>query len=128
MDLSRFLLKYKKEVHESLNYLWEAAAELREVFSREFQTSQLMPALNSYILIGSKWCKQKYPIPAFKFSIGEVSVNLESASAVISVYSSTINEKFLAAVTKHTSIEIYGGKNFLHTFYKSPMKVAGKTA
>ncbi len=126
MDPLEFLSKYKKEIHESLNHLWEMALELREVFNQEYQVSKLTPAFNNYILVNGKWLEQKYPIPSFRFSIGEVSVNLEFISAVIGIYSNTLNEKFLETIVKYADIEVYGGRNFLHTFYESSMKIDPK--
>jgi len=126
MDPLLFLTKHRREIHESLNYLWKIAAELREAFSREYRTSEITPAFNSYILLNGKWSKRKYPLPSFRFSIGEVSVNLGFVSAVIGVYSRSLNEEFLEAIIEYTDIEIYGGRNFLHTFYEGSMKVSPK--
>jgi len=128
MEEVNFLLKHRYEIHKSMNYVWKVADRLRREFAKEHLTSLITPTFNNYIRINERWDKQEYPVPVFKIDVGEVIVNLDSASTVIGVYSKSLTENFLKELIelKGTNIEIYGGQNFFNTFYEKGMKVCSR--
>lgn len=119
-----FLRERLEEVHNALNFIWDTAHKLRELLSMEFRVSDVKPALNNYIRLGGRWEKQLYPIPVIRTDFGEVGVNLDGVYAVVGVLVDSINEEFLAELMSGLRVEIYGGTDFLRTFYAPDMKIS----
>jgi len=110
-----------KSIHDFLNELWDLAWNLLTEFdNRGLRVSDIRTSFNNHILIEGKFEKQRYPLPCiFLRDGGEILVQLDKICVTIAIYTETVTAEFLRDLIRDLGnyIEIFGGRNFLKTFY-----------
>jgi len=119
--LGMFVNKYKREVHQLLNLMWENVEFIRkQLADRKYSVGPLVYGVENYVSIDGKLEPAHYHTPEFGFPYGVIGCTLDGLNFVMAVESASVSEAFLKeAIEGFPFIQIYGGKDFQRNFYPS---------
>jgi len=113
--------KKKSLIHAYMNDLWGLAESLHRIVEGSgFDVSDIFCSHGNYVRLRGRFVAQKYPLPCFYVKdLCEVLVQIDAVYITTAFSVDSIKKDFIGEVIDHFkhSVEIFGGENFLHTFY-----------
>lgn len=123
-----YINKIKKFLHNSIDKIWRLSKEIRKLFiEANIDVSEISMSFNNYIKISDEYVHQHYPLPFFVVdSKCELLLQIDYIVLTTAIYKRTITSKLLSDLVRrfNAKVEIYGGTNFLKTFYPSDTGLA----
>jgi len=108
-------------VHNRMNSIWNMGKKVRELLVEHgYNVSAVSYSHNNYVSIKNTYYRQEYPLPCLTITnLCEIIIQLDCIYATFAVRRDSIDKNFLKSMinTFGLDLEIFGGEDYLHTFY-----------